>query len=151
MNSIDRIDSADDFHALITQARLVVVTSYRGSWCPFCRKYLAEFDQASKKFPDNVLLVGISVDTVEECRNLQRTLGLSFDLISDEKLIMRELLNVSTGKGHGKEAYLQPSVFVFRDGDRMFQWIQEPKLINLGGAIDRFPVSKVTQQVAELA
>ena len=151
MSSIDRINTADDFVALTTRVRLVVVTSYRGSWCPFCRKYLVEFDQAHKSFPDNVLLVGVSVDTVDECRSLQRRLGLSFDLISDEKLIMRELLEVNTGKGHGKEAYLQPSVFVFRDGDRMFQWIQEPKLINLGGAIDRFPVSKVTQQVAELA
>ena len=151
VNFIDRINTADDFRALITQARLVVVTSYRGSWCPFCRKYLAELDQARKNFPDNVLLVGISVDTVDECRNLQQKLGLSFDLISDEKLIMRELLNVNTGKGHGKEAYLQPSVFIFRDGDKMFQWIQEPKLMNLGGAIDRLPVLEVTQQVAELA
>jgi peroxiredoxin len=151
MSFIDRINTVEDFGALTTQARLVVVTSYRGSWCPFCRNYLAEFNQASKDFPNNVLLVGISVDTVDECRNLQRTLGLSFDLISDEKLIMHELLNVNTGKGHGKEAYLQPSVFIFRDGDRMFQWIQEPKLMNLGGAIDRFPVSKVAQQVAELA
>ena len=151
MNSIDRINTVDDFGALVTQAHLVVVTSYRGSWCPFCRKYLTEFDQARNNLPDNVLLVGISVDTVEECRNLQRKLGLGFDLISDENLIMRELLNVNTGKGHGKEAYLQLSVCVFRDGDRMFQWIQVPKLMNLGGAISRLPVAKVIQQVAELA
>jgi peroxiredoxin len=151
MNIMDRINTIDDFSVLIRQAPLVVVTSYRGDWCPFCRNYLVEFDQAHKNFPDNVLLVGVSVDSVDECRNLQRKLGLCFDLISDEKLIMRELLSVNTGKGHGKEAYLQPSVFIFRDGDRMFQWIQEPKLMNLGGAIDRFPVSKVTQQVAELA
>jgi len=151
MNSIDRINTADDFSVLITQARLVVVTSYRGSWCPFCRKYLGELDQARKTFPDHSLLVGISVDTVDECGNLQRKLDLSFDLISDEKLIMRELLNVNIGRGHGKEAYLQPSVFIFRDGDKMFQWIQEPKLMNLGGAIDRFPVSKVAQKVAELS
>lgn len=91
------------------------------------------------------------MDTVDECGNLQRKLGLSFDLISDEKLIMRELLNVNAGRGHGKEAYLQPSVFIFRDGDSVFQWIQEPKLMNLGGAIDRFPVSKVAQKVAGLA
>ena len=151
MNFIDCINTVDDFGVLIRQAPLVVVTSYRGDWCPFCRNYLAEFDQAHKNFPDNVLLVGVSVDSVDECRNLQRKLGLGFDLISDEKLIMRELLNVNTGKGHGKEAYLQPSVFIFRDGDRVFQWIQEPKLMNLGGAIDRFPVSEVAQKVVELA
>jgi hypothetical protein len=33
----------------------------------------------------------------------------------------------------------------------MFQWIQESKLMNLGGAIDRLPVLEVTQQVAEIA
>ncbi len=147
MNSILRIDTADDFRSLIKQCPLVVVTSYRGNWCPFCRNYLREFDNAHKNFPPKSLLVGISVDTVDECKNLQVKLGLGFDLISDETLVLRELLKVNTGKGHGKEAYLQPSVFVFKDEEKTFEWIQEPKLMNLGGAIDRLPVSRVVEKV----
>lgn len=100
-------------------------------------------------FPSNSLLVGISVDTVDECKNLQAQLGLGFDLISDETLILHKLLKVNTGKGHGKEAYLQPSVFVFKDGVKVYEWIQESKLLNLGGAIDRLPVSKVVEKIAE--
>jgi peroxiredoxin len=94
-------------------------------------------------------LVGISIDTVDECKNLQAKLGLGFDLISDETLVLRQLLKVKTGKGHGKEAYLQPSVFVFKDEEKVYEWIQEPKLLNLGGAIDRLPISKVVEKAAE--
>ena len=151
MNTVTRIDTTEDFSALIQQAPLVIVTSYRGKWCPFCRTYLREFEEARRSLPGNALLVGISVDTLEECKELQNKLGLGYDLIPDETLIMRELLNVTTGKGHGKEAYLQPSVFVFKNGAKYYEWIQEPKLLNLGGAIGRLPVETVVQKAAEIS
>ena len=147
MNTIYRIDTTADFSALIQQAPLVIVTSYRGNWCPFCRTYLREFDEARQNLPEDVILVGLSVDTLDECKELQNKLGLGFDLIPDETLILHKLLNVATGKGHGKEAYLQPSVFVFVNGNKSFEWIQEPKLLNLGGAINRIPVSKIVQEI----
>ena len=150
MNTVSRIDTIEDFSALIRQAPLVIVTSYRGNWCPFCRTYLREFDSARRNIPRNALLVGISVDTFDECKELQMKLGLGYDLIPDENLVMRQLLNVTTGKGHGKEAYLQPSVFVFKDGENQFEWIQEPRLLNLGGAIGRLPVEAVVQKVTEI-
>ena len=150
MNAISRIDTTADFSALVQQAPLVIVTSYRGKWCPFCRTYLREFEDARRSFPDNTILVGVSVDTFDECKELQNKLGLGFDLIPDETLVMRDLLNVTTGKGHGKEAYLQPSVFIFKDGEKTFDWIHEPKLSNLGGAIGRLPVSKVVQETVSM-
>lgn len=151
MNAVSRIDTVEDFSILVQQAPLVIVTSYRGKWCPFCRTYLRELDEARRILPRDTLLVGISVDTFEECRELKNKLGLGYDLIPDETLIMRELLNVTTGKGHGKEAYLQPSVFMFKDGANFFEWIQEPKLLNLGGAIGRLPIEKVVQKAAEIS
>ncbi len=111
-NSIDRINTVESFGALIQQAPLVVVTSYRGRWCPFCLRYLCAFNKAYKKMPENSLLVGISVDSNDECEKLKQKLKLDFDLISDETLTMRELFSVTTGKGHGKAAYLQPSVLI---------------------------------------
>ena len=151
MNTVSRIDSAEDFATLVQQAPLVIVTSYRGKWCPFCRSYLLELDAARRNLSSNALLVGISVDTLEECKELQKKLGLGYDLIPDETLIMRELLYVTTGKGHGKEAYLQPSVFVFKNGEKSYEWIQEPKLLNLGGAIGRLPVETVVQKAVDLS
>jgi peroxiredoxin len=151
MNMVSRIDTEKDFTTLIQQAPLVIVTSYRGKWCPFCRTYLLELDAARRNLPHNALVVGISVDTLEECKELQNKLGLGYDLIPDETLIMRELLNVTTGKGHGKEAYLQPSVFVFKDGEKSYEWIQEPKLLNLGGAIGRLPVETVVQKAVDIS
>ena len=151
MNTVTRIDTSEDFSVLIEQAHLVIVTSYRGNWCPFCRTYLREFDAARQNLPNDTLLVGISVDTYNECKELQKKLRLGYDLIPDETLILRELLNVTTGKGHGKEAYLQPSVFIFKDGEKSFEWIQEPKLLNFGGAIGRLPVEKVVQKAADIS
>jgi peroxiredoxin len=150
MNMVSRIDTEKDFTTLIQQAPLVIVTSYRGKWCPFCRTYLLELDKARQNLPRNALLVGISVDTLEECKVLQNKLELGFDLIPDETLVMHDLLGVKTGKGHGKEAYLQPSVFVFNNGEKSFEWIQEPKLLNLGGAINRLPVAKVMQNITQI-
>jgi peroxiredoxin len=151
MNMVSRIDTEKDFTTLIQQVPLVIVTSYRGNWCPFCRTYLREFDKARLNLPDNALLIGISVDSFDECKELQNKLKLGFDLIPDETLVMRELLNVTTGKGHGKEAYLQPSVFVFKDGEKSYEWIQEPKLLNLGGAIGRLPVETVVQKAVDIS
>jgi peroxiredoxin len=151
MNMVSRIDTEKNFATSIQQAPLVIVTSYRGNWCPFCRTYLREFDKARLNLPDNALLIGISVDSFDECKELQNKLKLGFDLIPDETLVMRELLNVTTGKGHGKEAYLQPSVFVFKDGEKSYEWIQEPKLLNLGGAIGRLPVETVVQKAVDIS
>ena len=147
---VSRIDSEKDFATLTQQAPIVIVTSYRGDWCPFCRAYLREFDEARLQLPDDALLVGISIDTFEECKALQKKLELGFDLMPDETLVMRDLLGVKTGKGHGKEAYLQPSVFVFSKGEKSFEWIQEPKFLNLGGALSRLPVTTVIQNVARI-
>jgi peroxiredoxin len=151
MNMVSRIDTEKNFATSIQQAPLVIVISYRGKWCPFCRTYLLELDKARRNLPRNALLVGISVDTLEECKELQNKLGLGYDLIPDETLIMRELLNVTTGKGHGKEAYLQPSVFVFKDAEKSYERIQEPKLLNLGGAIGRLPVETVMQKAVDIS
>jgi peroxiredoxin len=150
MSMVSRIDTEKDFTTLIQQAPLVIVTSYRGKWCPFCRTYLLELDEARRNLPRNALVVGISVDTLEECKELQNKLKLGFDLIPDETLVMHDLLGVKTGKGHGKEAYLQPSVFVFNNGEKSFEWIQEPKILNLGGAINRLPVAKVMQNITQI-
>ena len=43
------------------------------------------------------------------------------------------------------------SVFIFKDGEKSFEWIQEPELLNFGGAIGRLPVEKVVQKAAEIS
>ena len=69
MNTVSRIDSADDFSTLVQQAPLVIVTRYRSKWCPFCRTFLRELDTARLDMPRSALLVVVSVDTL---RNVKR-------------------------------------------------------------------------------
>ncbi len=139
-----------DLITLTKKSPLVIITTYRGNWCPFCLQYLRDLNKALKKLPDNTLLVGVSVDNEEECQKLQSILKLNFDLLSDETLLLRDQFNITTGKGHGKEAYLQPSVLIFKEGEKIFEWVQQPKWQNFGGAINRLSVSKVRQQISKI-
>lgn len=145
------IENKEDFALLVKQAPIVIVTTYRGLWCPFCKKYLKDFNKAMAKFPEQSLLIGVSVDDVSECVTLKEELGLDFNLFSDVNLVLHNEFNVTTGKGHGKEAYLQPSVFIFHNGEKVFEWIQTPKLMNLGGAIHRISISDIIQRVSACA
>ena len=144
----NQLESAEDFAQLINRAPVVVITSYRGDWCPFCRKYLSEFERERQNFPDEVLIVGVSVDSPEANTALKSKLGLGFDIVSDQQLLMHDLFNVTIGKKSGN-TYLQPSVLIFKDGEKHFEWIQTPKLLNLGGAVSRIPVTDVIAKAVQ--
>ena len=149
MNTVHSINHLDDIQSIVRQSSITIITSYRGKWCPFCRQYLSDMNKAFRSV-DDVLLVGVSVDSTEECNRLRKKLKLGFDLIPDESIVLHKELGVKTGKGHGKDAYLQPAVFVFHDGVQVFQWIQTPKMLNFGGAINRLPIEKIIEQVEKL-
>ncbi|WP_025823581.1 peroxiredoxin family protein [Shewanella marina] len=148
--SIIQVNNTQDITALIKQAPIVILSTYRGDWCPFCVRYLVNFNQVYQGYADDILLVALSVDSVTVCQQLKSKLQLDFELVSDQHLLMQQMFNVTTGKGHGKQAYLQPSVFIFKNGNMVFKWIQQPKLINLGGAINRLPINKVTEIINSL-
>lgn len=145
-NTVKQLHKPEDLKALLGQASIVVINTYRGIWCPFCRKYLSELNKRLAELPEDSLVVGISVDDPATSAKLQHKLKLDFDLVPDENLVMRELFSVTTGKGHGKEAYLQPSVFIFKNGEKVFEWIQTPKMLNFGGAISRLSIDELIAQ-----
>ncbi len=148
-NKIEEINFSEDIKRIVDQSPITLLTSYRGKWCPFCRQYLSELNRVLKSEGD-VLIVGVSVDNTTECQQLAKKLKLEFDLIPDENLVMRDQLDVKTGKGHGKEAYLQPAVFLYNNGELVFQWVQTPKMLNFGGAINRLPVQQIFEEVQKL-
>jgi len=65
----------------------VLVVFYRGGWCPYCAKQLAELQANQKKFADaGAILVGISSDSVDDANKTRDKLGLNFELYSDPQL-----------------------------------------------------------------
>lgn len=62
----------------------VVLTWYRGSWCPFCVVQLREYQRRTPEFQAaGAQLVAISPQTVKRSRELVDKAGLSFPVLSD--------------------------------------------------------------------
>jgi peroxiredoxin len=66
----------------------VVVTFYRGGWCPFCNIQLHDLGAAKAEFDKRgVKLVAISVDKPSEEAKMQAKDGVPFPMLSDPKLV----------------------------------------------------------------
>lgn len=141
------INDEQDLQALLAGSELVLINTYRGKWCPFCRSYLGSLDKVFRDQSNQLKIYGVSVDEVDENAELKAKLGIGFDLLQDASLLFHHQFAVHTGKGHGKEAYLQPAVFLFHNGEKVYEWIQTPSLLNMGGATSRVSVKKVLAEV----
>lgn len=148
------IKTQADLKGLLDKAPVTIITTYRGNWCPFCRKYLSDFSKAYAQLDrDDVQLVGMSIDTQEKSDSLKAKLGLNFSLYTDTNRLFHSEHKVFTGDhwvAPVVKQHLQPAVFIFQNGVKVFEWIQTPKLKNLGGASSRLPVKEVFDKVAAL-
>jgi len=62
----------------------VVLTFYRGSWCPYCNLQLAHYQKALSEIHDlGAELVAISPQTPDESLNVREKNELSFEVLSD--------------------------------------------------------------------
>ena len=65
----------------------VVISFYRGDWCPYCRSELEQFQEAYdeiKSFDTEIL--SIAPQTPEKAKNLESRLSLNLPLLSDPDL-----------------------------------------------------------------
>ena len=152
MNKVIKTDA--DIQTIIGQSPITIITTFRGNWCPFCRKYLSDFSKAyARVHDDKVQLVGVSIDDQETSAALKAKLGLGFELYTDENRLFHSNYKVATADhwvAPVVKQHLQPAVFIFEDGKKVFEWIQTPKLKNMGGAASRIPVQEVFAKVTEL-
>lgn len=62
----------------------VVLTFYRGSWCPYCNLYLSQLQtMLTTEGRDDVSLLAVSPQTPDESLSLQEKLSLAFEVLSD--------------------------------------------------------------------
>lgn len=65
----------------------LVITFYRGAWCPFCNLYLRALQQSLPEFKKyGADLVAISVEPPDRSLNISQQNKLNFTLLSDPKL-----------------------------------------------------------------
>ncbi|MEQ8924226.1 MAG: peroxiredoxin-like family protein, partial [Fulvivirga sp.] len=62
----------------------VVLTFYRGTWCPYCNLQLAQYQQALSEIKElGAQLVAISPQTPDESLNMKEKNELQFEVLSD--------------------------------------------------------------------
>ncbi|MGB5645540.1 peroxiredoxin-like family protein [Muriicola sp.] len=79
-NATDRTTKLSE---LLTKGK-VVLTFYRGSWCPYCNLQLAHYQKALNEIHDlGAELVAISPQTPDESLNVKEKNELNFEVLSD--------------------------------------------------------------------
>lgn len=69
----------------LLQKGKVVLTFYRGSWCPYCNLQLRQYQQALPEIKDlGGELVAISPQTPDESLNMKEKNELQFEVLSDK-------------------------------------------------------------------
>lgn len=86
--NFNAIDSKGDTVELykIIKHKVVVLTFYRGQWCPHCNKYLSNLQDSLNQITDlNGVLIAISPENDENIHLTIDKTGASFILISDKE------------------------------------------------------------------
>ena len=66
----------------------VVMTFYRGTWCPYCNLQLSQYQQVLTEIKAlGAQLVAISPQTPDESLNMQQKNELQFEVLSDNGII----------------------------------------------------------------
>jgi peroxiredoxin len=86
--------------ALVSAAELLsigplVVTFYRGIWCPYCNADLRALESIADQIRrSGALLIAISPQTMENNRRAQTEIGLSFPVLSDRRAELASELGI---------------------------------------------------------
>lgn len=73
----------------------VVVTFYRGTWCPFCRKALGSIEESVGDINKQGATVwAVSPQTAEHAVDLREQLGLSYELLVDHDNTLADRLGL---------------------------------------------------------
>lgn len=72
----------------------LVVTFYRGGWCPYCVKQLKEIDAELSKIESSAKLIALSPEQVSEVRKTKSKNNLHFTVLSDKKNELARKLNL---------------------------------------------------------
>ena len=74
----------------------VILTFYRGTWCPYCNLQLNQYQQALSEIKNtNAQLVAISPQTPDESLNIKEKNELQFEVLSDNgNIVARQYTTV---------------------------------------------------------
>ena len=102
----------------------------------------------------NVRVLLISADTPKRNRALKKAKKLKLSFLSDEDHTVADLYQIPVQRKHPmsatyRDGFIQPAIFVFKGEETVFEFIQNPKSINLWGAAGRPSVKQVLAILSE--
>lgn len=118
----------------------VIVTFYRGSWCPYCSRYLWRMREAEQTLLDlGYELLFISADRPEILAPFLEEKGLRYALLSDNDLIAARTFGIAfrvTDDYHRK--LLEHDIDIEDASGRTHHWLPVPAVFLIGtdGIID---------------
>lgn len=81
---------------MLTSHKAVILTWYRGGWCPYCNLTLRTLMQANKKFNElDAKLVALSPETPDESVSTSNANDLQFEVLSDIGLKVAEEFGIA--------------------------------------------------------
>ncbi len=97
--------------------RYLALLFYRGTWCPYCRRQLASYQEHLEELQSlGVTVVAASVDPLEPVQEMVAALGLTFPVaygVTDEDVAAFDPWTADDAHGH----YIQPmELLVLRGG-----------------------------------
>ncbi|TAH18576.1 MAG: AhpC/TSA family protein [Cytophagales bacterium] len=91
-----------DLNALLAQQQTILIF-YRGGWCPFCIKHLAEIQKIENQLSQaGWQVVAVSPDSPENLKNTAEKQGLSLKLLSDADMQFAKNLGIAFKGTYGK-------------------------------------------------
>ena len=74
----------------------VLLTFYRGGWCPYCVQQLKEIQERKDEFSRlKIQVIAISPETKKEVEKTQKKTGLLFEMISDNDFALANSLGLT--------------------------------------------------------
>lgn len=75
----------------LLEDKRVVLTFYRGTWCPYCNLQLSQYQEVFFKLRSiGSVMVAVSPQNPDESLNMQEKNDLSFEVLSDPKNLIAE-------------------------------------------------------------
>jgi len=100
-DSIGDVDS--DFILEQQRGKTVVVAFYPKDFTSGCTAEMQQFtDRYAEMFGDNVVLVGISIDSVESHQRFAQSIGMPFRLLSDPHQVVSRRYGSAGGNGYNR-------------------------------------------------
>eukprot|EP01134_Creolimax_fragrantissima_P006479 CFRG6479T1 len=163
-------DSVLLYKNAIAESKFVILVSYRGDWCPYCKTFMMAMNA---HVPEVKKAGGVILGLTSQPRALadqtMKEWELDIHIISDQhhKLVdyLKEKNSVQIAVTHSKIhpkvslheplGMVQPATIAVRkqpegEGvDILYSWAIVPRLMNMGGASDRPKVDVIVEHVLD--